>query len=85
METLMGMYLDEHLTLNHYDNYLCNNPLRSMRCISQAKTILARQDLKSLYYALVQSHLTYCPIILSIINTKNEKQTELIQKKQSGS
>jgi hypothetical protein len=40
-----------------------------------------RQSLKSLYYALVQSRLTYCPIILGIIYTKNKKQIDFIEKK----
>ena len=78
---LLGIYFDEHLTLNHHVNYLRNKLSRSMYCIRQAKNLLTKKSLKSLYYALVHSHLTYCPTILGIINAKNRKQIETIQKK----
>jgi hypothetical protein len=37
--------------------------------------------MKSLYYALIYSHLTYCPIITSCASAKNIKKISLLQKK----
>ncbi len=62
---LLGIYLDECLSLDHHVDYECNKRNRSLYCIKQAKDNLSQQALKSLYYALVHSHLTCCPIFLS--------------------
>jgi hypothetical protein len=78
---LLGIFLDEHLSLNQHVNYLCSKLSRSLYCIRQAKNLLTMNALKSLYYAFLHSHLTYCPIILSITSAKNKKQIETIQKK----
>jgi hypothetical protein len=78
---LLGIYFDEHLTLNFHVNNLCKKLTRSMYCIRQAKNLLNTRSLKSLYYALVHSHLTYCPSIVGITNNKNIKQITVIQKK----
>ncbi len=37
--------------------------------------------MKSLYYALVHSHLTYCPIIVSCTNISNINRIIKVQKK----
>ncbi len=78
---LLGIFLDENLNLNSHVTHLCNKLARSVYCIRQAKAILSTPALKSLYYALIHSHLTYCPIIISITNTKNRKRIETVQKK----
>jgi hypothetical protein len=41
--------------------------------------------LKTLYFALIQSHLSYCPVVLSGISQHNFNQIRLIEKKQSES
>jgi hypothetical protein len=78
---LLGIYLDEHLNFNYHVKYLCNKLVRSLYCIKQVKNLLTIKALRTLYFALVHSHLTYCPIILGCINAKNRKQIEKIQKK----
>jgi hypothetical protein len=50
-------------------------------CIRQVKNRLPKSALKTLYYALIHSQLTYCPIILSCLNTKNKNCITKIQKK----
>ncbi len=78
---LLGIHLDEHLNFNFHTNFLCNKLSRSLFCIRRAKNILTPTALKTLYFAFIQSHLNYCPIILSSINQQNFNQIKLIQKK----
>lgn len=78
---LLGIYLDEHLNFNYHTNYLCNKLTRSLFCIRRAKNQLTQTALKTLYFAFIQSHLNYCPIILSSISQQNFNRIKLIQKK----
>jgi hypothetical protein len=78
---LLGIHLDEHLNFNFHTNFLCNKLSRSLFCIRRAKNILTPTALKTLYFAFIQSHLSYCPIILSSISQQNFNQIKLIQKK----
>jgi len=50
-------------------------------CIKMAKNNLNYTGLRSLYFALIHSHLNYCPIILSTLSTKNSTKIAKIQKK----
>jgi hypothetical protein len=60
---------------------MCKKINRALYCIKQAKNNLSLQALKALYYALVHSHLTYCPIILSCTSKNNINCIAKIQKK----
>ena len=46
-----------------------------------AKNNVNLSGLKSLYFALIHSHLSYCPIILSITSKSNLTKLEKVQKK----
>jgi hypothetical protein len=78
---LLRIHFDEHLSLNNHVNYLCNNLSRSIYCINQAKNFLTLPALKSLYFALVHSHLMNCPIILSCTSNTNINRIFKLQKK----
>jgi hypothetical protein len=78
---LLGIHFDEHLSFNNHVNYLCNKLSRSIYCINQAKNFLTLPALKSLYFALVHSHLTYCPIIISCTSNSNIARIFKLQKK----
>jgi hypothetical protein len=78
---LLGIYLDEHLTLDAHVNHICSKLTRYLYCIKQAKHIIPRSGLKSLYFALIHSHLTYCTSILSGITAVNRTRIEKVQKK----
>jgi len=79
---LLGIYLDEHLTFDFHVNHLTKKLSKSLHCIRMAKNNLNLPGLKSLYYALIHSHLSYCPIILSCLSKTNLKKLEKIQKKE---
>ncbi len=72
---------DETLSYNYHTNFLCNKLNRSLFSMRHAKNLLTPTALKTLYFAFIQSHLNYCPIILSGISQQNFNQIKLIQKK----
>ena len=78
---LLGIYLDENLTFNFHTNYLLSKLNRSLFCINRAKNFLTFHALKSLYFALIHSHLSYCPIILSCASPSNISKIHKLQKK----
>jgi hypothetical protein len=78
---LLGIHFDENLSFDYHTNYLCNKINRSLFCINRAKNSLTPQALITLYYALIQSHLSYCPTIVSCANTGNISKISKLQKK----
>jgi hypothetical protein len=71
---LLGIYLDENLTFDFHTQATITKLNRSLFCINKVKNILPKPALKSLYYALIHSHLSYCPIITSCASNKNIKK-----------
>jgi hypothetical protein len=55
----LGIYLDEHLTLESHTTHIINKLTRSLYCIKQARHIIPPKGMKSLYLALIHSHLTH--------------------------
>jgi hypothetical protein len=78
---LLGIHLDENLTFDYHTQSTITKLNRSLYCISKTKNFLPKPALKSLYYALIHSHLTYCPIITSCATAKNIKKISQLQKK----
>jgi len=78
---LLGIYLDEHLTFDAHVNHLCKKLSRSLYCIKMAKNNINPPGLRALYFALIHSHLSYCPIILNCMTKTNLNKIEKIQKK----
>jgi hypothetical protein len=78
---LLGIYLDDNLSFDFHTQHLLSKLNRSLYCINRAKNFLTKQALKSLYFALIHSHLTYCPTIISCFTTQNLNKLFLVQKK----
>jgi len=78
---LLGINLDEHLTLDAHVDHICSKLTKYLYCIKQAKNIVSLNGMKSLYFALIHSHLTYCTSILSGITLANRARIEKVQKK----
>jgi hypothetical protein len=78
---LLGVYFDENMTFNCHFTSLANKLSRSLYCINRTKNFINKNSLITLYYALIHSHLTYCPITLSSTSSSNIKKILLIQKK----
>jgi len=77
----LGIYLDEHLTLDTHTTHLVNKLTSSLYCIKQAKHVIPLGGLKSLYFALIHSYLTHCTAIMSGITAKNKQRIVKVQKK----
>jgi hypothetical protein len=78
---LLGIHLDEHLSFDHHTKYLCSKLNKSLFCINRAKRFLPSNALKTLYYSLVHSHLSYCTPILSCASNHNIQLITKVQKK----
>jgi len=78
---LLGILLDEHLSFDYHVNQLTKKLSKSLFCIRMAKNNLNPAGLRSIYFALIHSHLSYCPIILNCMNKTNITRLEKIQKK----
>ena len=78
---LLGIYLDENLSFNYHINLLINKLNRSLYCINRSKNFLTKKALLTLYFALIHSHLNYCPTIVSCANKNLINKITLLQKK----
>ena len=78
---LLGIWLDENLSLEQHVKKLCSKLTRALFFLRRAQNFLTDKALRSLYYAIFHSHLLYCPIILSSTAAKNIKRIQILQKK----
>ena len=78
---LLGIWLDENLSLDHHTKKLCSKLTRALFFLRRAQNFLTDKALISLYYAIFHSHLLYCPIILSGTAAKNIKRIQILQKR----
>jgi hypothetical protein len=77
----LGIYLDEHLSLDIHTTQLINKLTRSLYCIKQAKHIIPLHGMKSLYLALIHSYLSHSTLIMNSLTAKNKQRIAKIQKK----
>ena len=78
---LLGVLLDEHLSLDKHAEYVSNKIAKSIYFLNRAKNFLNPAGLRNLYFATVHSHLLYCPIILSCANKTALSKIIKLQKK----
>jgi hypothetical protein len=78
---ILGVYIDEQLTFDYQTNNIISKLNRSLYCINKVKHLLPPPALRSLYFALFHSHLSYCPIIASCATNQNINKITLLQKK----
>jgi hypothetical protein len=78
---LLGLYLDEHLSFDTHCNHVCNKIAQSNYIINRSKHFLPSSSLRTLYFALIHSHLLYCLPIYSCTAQKNLKKLATAQKK----
>jgi len=57
---LLGVLFDEYLSFEDHVNNLCNKISKSLFCIKRIKNFVNQETLKTLYFAMVHSHLVYC-------------------------
>ena len=70
----LGMYLDETLNGAHHCHILTKTLRRANGMLCKARHYIPIEDLKTLYYAIFSSHLTYgCQIWGQLTNSFNQK------------
>jgi len=67
----LGMYIDSNLNWNHNTKVLATKLSRSLGMLSKIRHYVSRETLRSLYFAVFSSHLSYGSIIwLKILKIK---------------
>ncbi len=77
---LLGVYLDEHLTLNRHTDHVAAKLSRSLYLINRVKHFVSCNSLRKLYFSLFHLHLLYCWNILSCTFQTNINRIILLQK-----
>ena len=55
----LGIYLDSTLSGKHHCEILCNKLKRANGMLSKVRHYVPKEELKSIYYAIFSSHMTY--------------------------
>ena len=76
----LGVYIDEQLNWKKHVDYLCEKLSKMSGMFAKLRHICDMNLLKTIYYALVESHLQYCNLIWG---SANEKVLEPLLKLQS--
>lgn len=77
----LGVYLDKHLKWNVHINYVCKKlrfVISRFKCLTD---ILDLNQLKILYHALVESHISYCISIWGSALKTHLRPLEIIQRR----
>jgi retron-type reverse transcriptase len=78
---LLGIHLDENLSLNHHFSILSSKLSRALFFLRRAKNLLPPNALHTLYYSLFHCHLSYCPNILGTSSNSNISKIARLQRK----
>jgi hypothetical protein len=66
---LLGVLLDEYLSFDDHIDNLCAKISKSLFCINRVKNFVNLDTKKTLYFAMVHSHLSYCLTVYSCANS----------------
>ncbi len=78
---LLGVFLDEHLTLNKHVNHTTAKLSRALYLLKRVKHFVSPGAMRKLYFSLFHSHLLYCINILSCTSQTNITRILIMQKK----
>jgi hypothetical protein len=57
---LLGILFDEYLSFEDHITSVCSKISKSLFCLNRIKNFVTNSALKTLYYAMVHSHIAYC-------------------------
>jgi hypothetical protein len=57
---LLGILFDEYLSFEDHITSICSKISKSLFCLNRIKNFVTNSALKTLYYAMVHSHIAYC-------------------------
>jgi hypothetical protein len=78
---LLGVFLDEHLTLNKHVDHVTTKLSRALYLLNRVKQFVSLNSLRKLYFSLFHSHLLYYINILSCTLQSNITSIILLKKK----
>lgn len=78
---ILGYLIDQNLTLNEHFSHLKGKLTSANYSLKIASSLLDQNHLKMLYHAQFHSVLTYSAPIISMLNTTQLKQLQVIQRK----
>ena len=77
----LGIHIDEHLTWQHHVDHVNRKISRAMFAIRQVKRLFPIGILRNLYFALIQSHLSYGIIAWGNAGSTILRKTMTLQKR----
>jgi hypothetical protein len=77
---LLGVLLDEYLSFDAHIDNICSKISKSLFCINRVKNFSDEKTRKTLYFAMVHSHIVYCLSIYSCANMSSLNKLKLKQK-----
>lgn len=77
----LGILIDENLTWKDHLTHINKKISRALFSIKQVKNILPKQCLRTLYYSLIHSHLSYGILAWGNATQSALRQTSLLQKR----
>jgi hypothetical protein len=77
---LLGVLFDEYLSFDAHITYLCSKISKSLFCINRIKNFINQETRKTLYCAVVHSHLVYCINVYSCANSTSINKLKIKQK-----
>ena len=75
----LGLYLDQHLSLNHHVNKICSSAARKLKQFQHVCTLLPTPYRIQYYVSLLRPCLEYCGAVLFGINQTNSRKLEKMQ------
>jgi hypothetical protein len=77
---LLGILFDEYLSFDAHITHLCAKISKSLFCINRIKNFVNQDTRKTLYCAMVHSHLVYCINVYGCANSTSLNKLRLKQK-----
>jgi hypothetical protein len=78
---MLGVLFDEFLSFSQHLAYMQTKIAKSLFILNRSKNFISKNARKLLFYAMVHSHLTYCPIIYGTASKTHIKKLSILQKK----
>ena len=73
----VGLHIDKHLTWKEHINIISSKIARAISAINRVKHFIPHKALKSLYYTLINSHITHG---IQAWGNGNTRKLEILQK-----
>jgi hypothetical protein len=77
---LLGVLFDEYLSFEDHITNLCNKISKSLFCMNRVKNFVTSKAMKTMYFAMVHSHISYCINVYSCANITTLNRLVLKQK-----